>query len=65
MERSGKCQVVMATHAPLLMSYPGATLLRLEKYGLEPVQVEDTEHFRLLSEYCADPHRFVAAVLEE
>ena len=65
MEQSGKCQVVMATHSPLLMTYPGATLLRLVKYGIEPVRVEDTDHFRLLREYCADPHRFVAEVLEE
>ena len=65
MEQSRKCQVLMATHSPLLMSYPGATLLRLVKYGVEPVRVEDTEHFRLLSEYCADPQGFVAAVLED
>jgi predicted ATPase len=24
MDRSGICQVIMATHAPLLMAYPGA-----------------------------------------
>lgn len=64
MEQSTKCQVVMATHAPLLMSYPGATLLQLTKYGLDPVRVEDTEHFRLLSDYCTDPQGFVAEVLE-
>jgi predicted ATPase len=63
MEQSGKCQVLMATHSPLLMSYPGATLLRLAKHGLEPVRVEDTDHFRLLKEYCADPYGFVAGVL--
>ncbi len=64
MEQSTKCQVVMATHAPLLMSYPGATLLQLTKYGLDPVRVEDTEHFRLLRDYCADPSGFVADALE-
>lgn len=64
MEQSGKCQVLMATHSPLLMSYPGATLLRLAKYGLEPVGVEETDHFRLLREYCADPLGFVAGVFD-
>src|ERR1700732_4481829 len=37
MDRSGICQVIMATHAPMLMAYPGATLLRLSKYGLDKV----------------------------
>ncbi|MEI9983408.1 MAG: AAA family ATPase [Aliidongia sp.] len=64
MERSEKCQVLMATHSPLLMSYPGATLLSLTKYGLEPVQIEDTDHFRLLSEFCANPRDFLMGVLD-
>ena len=38
--KSGHCQIIMATHSPMLMAYPGARLLRLTKYGLEPVTVE-------------------------
>src|SRR5262249_62223371 len=53
MEQSGVCQVIMATHAPMLMAYPGARLLRLSKYGLEPVTVEETDHYRLMREFCA------------
>ena len=34
METSTICQVVMATHSPLLMAYPNATLLRLSNAGL-------------------------------
>jgi predicted ATPase len=37
MEQSTICQVIMATHSPMLMAYPNARLLRLSKYGLEPV----------------------------
>src|SRR5438552_6462747 len=37
MDRSGVCQVIMATHSPMLMAYPGACLLRLSKDGLAPV----------------------------
>ena len=42
MEQSTICQVVIATHSPVLMAYPGARLLRLSKDGLEPVTVEET-----------------------
>ncbi len=65
MDRSGICQVVMATHAPMLMAYPGARLLRLSKSGLDPVEVEDTDHYRLMREFWSDPARFVDTMLEE
>jgi predicted ATPase len=55
----------MATHSPVLMAYPGARLLRLSKYGLEPVTVEQTDHFKVMREFCTDPASFVAGVLAE
>lgn len=65
MDQSGRCQVIMATHAPLLMAYPHAQLLRLGKYGLEPTTLEQTDHFRVMREFWADPHGFVEATLAE
>ena len=65
MDQSGICQVVMATHAPILMAYPNASLLRLGKYGLEPVTLEQTDHFRLIREFCADPAGFLQTMLDE
>jgi predicted ATPase len=65
MEQSGICQVVMATHSPILMAYPTARLLRLSKYGLDRIAVEETDHFRLLREFCADPTTFVESVLSD
>jgi predicted ATPase len=53
----------MATHSPMLMAYPNARLLRLSKYGLEPVTVEQTDHYK--REFCADPAGFVEAAIEE
>jgi predicted ATPase len=65
MDESGQCQIIMATHSPILMAYPNATLLRLSKYGLEPVNVKDTDHYRVMREFCDDPHGFVEAAIEE
>ena len=65
MEEIGHCQIIMATHSPMLMAYPGARLLRLTKYGLEPVSVKDTDHYKVMREFCEDPKGFVEAVLEE
>jgi predicted ATPase len=65
METLGICQIIMATHSPILMAYPGAHLLRLTKYGLDPVTVEQTDHYKVMREFCADPAGFVEAVIEE
>ena len=65
MENIGHCQIIMATHSPMLMAYPGATLLRLTKYGLEPVTVKDTDHYKVMREFCDDPAGFVQAAIVE
>lgn len=65
MDESGKIQVIMATHSPMLMAYPNARLLRLTKYGLEPVELRDTDHFKVWREFCEDPETFVQGALEE
>jgi len=65
MDNSGICQVIMATHSPMLMAYPNARLLRLSKYGLEAVTVVETDHYKIMQEFCADPAGFVAAAIAE
>ena len=65
MDQGGQSQVIMATHSPILMALPGVSLLRLGKYGLEPVLLEDTEHFRIMREFVLNRHGFVEAMLDE
>jgi predicted ATPase len=65
MDESRICQVIMATHSPVLMAYPQARLLRLSKYGLEAVTVRETDHYKVMREFCADPEGFVQAAIEE
>jgi len=65
MEESRICQVIMATHAPMLMAYPNATLLRLTKAGLEPAKLRETDHFKLMREFCDDPSGFIDAALRD
>jgi predicted ATPase len=65
MDRSTICQIIMATHSPLLMVYPGAQLLRLSKYGLGPVTLQGTDHYRLLREFCVNPVVFIDSTMED
>src|SRR4029079_4108518 len=65
MDDIGHCQVIMATHSPVLMAYPNARLLRLSKYGLDQVSVRDTDHYKVMREFCEDPAGFVEAVMAD
>ena len=65
MDASGHCQIIMATHSPVLMAYPNARLLRLTKYGLDPVTVKETDHYKVMREFCADPAAFIEAAIME
>src|SRR5260221_10600759 len=65
MDVSGICQVIMATHSPMLMAYPNARLLQLTKYGLDTVRVEDTEHYRLMREVWMNPKAFIETMMGE
>ena len=63
MQEGGQSQVIMATHAPILMALPEARLLRLNKYGLEPVTLEETDHYRMMREFILDPHGTVETMM--
>src|SRR3981189_2207768 len=65
MDEIGHCQIIMATHSPMLMAFPNARLLRLTKYGLEPVTVKETDHYKVMREFCDDPAGFVEAAIGE
>jgi len=64
MDESRRCQVIMATHSPLLMAYPDATLLRLTKDGLELTTIEETDHYKAMREFFDNPKGFVEAAIE-
>jgi len=49
----------------MLMAYPDARLLRLSKYGLEPVTVKETDHYKVMREFLRRSGRFVEAAIEE
>lgn len=62
-ESVGQAQFIIATHSPLLMAYPGATLLEIESSRLVERNFKATEHFRLLRDFYANPDVFIDRVL--
>ncbi|HEY1100727.1 MAG TPA: AAA family ATPase [Myxococcota bacterium] len=52
-------QFVIATHSPILMAYPGATILRLDDSGLTKIAWQDTEHVAVTKAFLNDPVRMM------
>jgi predicted ATPase len=65
LEDTGLCQMIIATHSPVLMAYPQAQLLRLSRGSIDPCMVEQTDHFRFLREFYLDPVGFIEATMND
>src|SRR3954463_7052162 len=45
-EKLQEAQIIMATHSPILLSYPGADVLSIEDGKLQRIDYRESEHFR-------------------
>lgn len=48
-------QFIVATHSPILMAYPNARILQFSAEGIVESRYQDTEHFRVMRDFLADP----------
>ncbi len=58
LEQSGHAQFLIATHSPILLSYPGAALYSLDGDAIRPIAYRDTEHYRLTRDFLNAPERY-------
>jgi predicted ATPase len=62
---AGVAQFIIATHSPLLMALPGATILSFDSDRLEPIEYRETEHYRLTRDFLDAPERFFRHLLTD
>lgn len=54
-----EAQFILATHSPILMACPGATLISFDQQPPAPADYADLEHVRLTREFLNAPHLFL------
>lgn len=64
MVSQGQTQVVMATHSPLMMTFPGARLLSFDGGEVAPIRLEDTQHYSITRGMLECPERYWKHLLE-
>lgn len=52
-------QFIIATHAPILMAFPGAEILSFDQPPIHPVAFDDLEHVKLTRDFLNNPESFL------
>ena len=58
-------QFLVATHSPLVMAYPGATLYELDDDGIQVVAYDELAHVQLYRTFLDAPERMLRALLAD
>lgn len=56
-------QFVIATHSPILMAYPEATIYHFSTSGAKRVEYTNTEHYRVMRDFLLRPERMMNIIL--
>nr|WP_205627046.1 AAA family ATPase [Sandaracinus amylolyticus] len=54
----GSTQLLIATHSPILMTFPGAQIVSFDGGSLRDVRLEDTSHYEITSGVLSSPERY-------
>ena len=58
-------QLIIATHSPILMTFPDAQILEFSSDGIDSVAYHETEHFSLTKQFLEDPDRMLHHLIWE
>ncbi|ERR1700722_5410612 len=62
---TGKCQFIVATHSPILMTYPDAQIINFDESSLPDVHLEETSHYQVTRGVLDQPSRYWKYLTEE
>jgi predicted ATPase len=65
LDKSGRAQFIIATHSPMLICYPGATIYQFGDNGVHETTYQDTEHFYLTKSFLNNPELYLHHLNEE
>ena len=58
-------QFIIATHSPILMTFPGAEILEFSQNGIKSTDYKDTEHFKITKSFLENPDKMLHYLLGE
>lgn len=58
-------QFIIATHSPILMTFPNAEILEFSCNGIKKVSYQETEHYQLTRGFLENPEKMLHYLFEE
>ena len=56
---AGHAQFIIATHSPILMACPGATIYSFDDTPVKTIDYERTEHYRIYRDFMKDRSKYL------
>lgn len=56
---SKNSQFIIATHSPILLAYPSATIYQVSEQGIELVDYKNTESFQVTKDFLDRPQKML------
>ena len=64
-QKSGLSQFIIATHSPILLGYPGATLMSFDNGSIEPIRYQDTTHYIIFKQFLNSPETILRELFRD
>ncbi|MDO7787376.1 AAA family ATPase [Desulforamulus aquiferis] len=61
---AGNSQFIIATHSPILLGYPGATIFSFAS-SIENIMYKDTEHYQITKGFLNSPERYLVELFRD
>ncbi len=58
-------QFIIATHSPILLSYPNSIIYQISANGLKKVAYEETEHYAITKQFLNNPKKMLDILLKK
>jgi predicted ATPase len=63
--KNAHAQFVIATHSPLLLAYPGATIYSCDGDTLRTISYEETSHYQITKRFLDNPSQYLEHLFKE
>lgn len=60
-----QAQFLIATHSPILLAYPGATIFDMDGETIQPTSYQETKHYLITRDFLNSPERFFKHLLRD
>ena len=65
LESAGHAQFLIATHSPILLSYPGAKVVSFDDGAIKQIDYKESSHYQLTKSFLDAPERYFRWLFED